>query len=61
MLNDPFASPRLGVALDYIGRDEALLLRCLEFQIPSHKKEILNEYSKLLLPNNVGKIKINEI
>ena len=61
MLNDPFTSPRLGVALDYIGRDEALLLRCLEFYMPSDKKEILNEYSKLLLPNNVGKIKINEI
>lgn len=61
MLNDPFASPRLGVALDYIGRDEALLLRCLEFQIPSHKKKILNEYNKLLPPNNIGKININEI
>ncbi|MCZ6701451.1 MAG: DUF87 domain-containing protein [Ignavibacteria bacterium] len=61
MINDPFAPPRLGVALDYVGRDEALLLRCLGFQIPFQKRDILSEYTKLIPSNTVGKIKIDDI
>jgi uncharacterized protein len=59
--NDPFASPRLGITLDYIGRDEALLLRCIELKVPSQRMKVLNDYCKFLPPNNVGIINIDKI
>jgi len=62
--NDPFTSPRLGVTLDYIGRDEALLLRCIELNIPSQKEAIdigksiaKNQKSELIIQNAEGKIR----
>jgi len=59
--NDPFTSPRLGITLDYIGRDEALLLRCIELNVPSQRMKIVSDYCKLLPPNNVGIIDSNKI
>ena len=54
--NDPFAPPRLSLALDYIGRDEALLLRCLEIPTPQETKKIIKDYSDFILPNSVAQI-----
>ncbi len=61
VVNDPFTSPRLGITLDYIGRDEALLLRCIELNLSSQKTKKLNDYCKLLPANNVGKIDFEKI
>jgi hypothetical protein len=35
LLKDPYSPVKLGIAIDYIGRDESILLRILEINIPS--------------------------
>ena len=57
--NDPFSPPKLSLALDYIGRDEALLLRCLEIPTSQETKEIIKGFSNFILPNSIAQINVD--
>jgi hypothetical protein len=56
IINDPFAPARLSVAFDYIGRDEALLLRCLEIPSSLGTKKTVTELSDNIPPNFVAQV-----
>jgi hypothetical protein len=37
IINDPYASSRLGIVLDYVGRDEGMLIRAIDITSLGHK------------------------
>ncbi len=56
--NDPRGPARIGRALDYAGRDEGLLLRCLELEVPKGSRSMVNELGRRLGPERVGLIEV---
>jgi hypothetical protein len=47
---------RLVIALDHTGRDEVLLLRCLELDVPNDQERWRRDSARALGPDRVGKI-----
>ncbi len=61
LINDPVALPRLSLALDYVGRDEALLLRCIELNLSNLNVSELKTACRIIPPNTASQINIHGI
>ena len=61
LLKDPFAPIKLGVALDYIGRDESILLRILEIDVPSELKDDISKSLKSISSNTAAVLEDDHI
>ena len=59
--NDALGPPKLAVALDYTGRDQALLLRALEIDLPNTTSAWLSSVSKSIGPNRVGRVESDQV
>lgn len=61
LIADKHAPLRIGVTLGYFGRDEGLLLRALEFDVPEKYRPRLVELARGLPEGSVGTLARNEI
>jgi hypothetical protein len=57
LLKDPYAPIKLGIAIDYIGRDESILLRILEINIPSKIEDKIFNSLKSMSNNTAAALK----
>lgn len=55
IFRDPHAPTKVGVALDYVGRDESLLLRTMVFDVPDSCSETVSVACKLIPENTMGR------
>lgn len=60
LIKDPHTKDKIGIALDFVGRDESLLLRALEFDLEYSEDKRLDATRKVLPSNAVSKIGISE-
>ncbi|MDD5644892.1 MAG: DUF87 domain-containing protein [bacterium] len=59
IFKDEHAPLKTGIALDYTGRDEGLLLRAIEFDVPSDTEEKLIQIAAVMPINSVSKFELN--
>lgn len=55
IFRDPHAPTKVGVALDYVGRDESLLLRTMVFDVPGSCSEAVSAACRLIPENTMGR------
>lgn len=60
LLKDPYAPVKLGVTIDYIGRDESILLRVLEIDVPSKIEDNISNTLKSISNNTAAILEDNE-
>lgn len=61
IVRDPHAPSKIGVTLDYVGRDEALLLRAIELEIPTELKNLAIKASSTIPVNTVARFNTSSI
>ncbi len=60
LLKDPYAPVKLGVTIDYTGRDESILLRVLEIDVPPEIEENISNTLKSISNNTAAILEDDE-